>query len=105
MAWEHLMAKELKKRDNREAAPWVLGKVLSPVRTGDSFIGYSYEGPLIVSCCDGEIILKGARLKQLPSPDGEPYYKGQTVALLGNLFGSGPGSQIMLILGEVQDAI
>lgn len=106
MAWEHKMAEEFKKRNNKEGAPWVPGDVLSPIRWEDPVTGYvSFIGPTIVSCCNGEVILKRDRLRQIPQYTGEPYYKGQTVALLGDLFGNGPGSQIMLILGEVQDVI
>lgn len=103
MGWEHLMAKELRKRDNRSPTVWSTGQVLSPTVKRDPNTGEKiYEGPLIVSCADGAVMLQTDRLWQLPTE--ERYHEGQTVALLGDLFG-GAGSQMILILGEVSHAI
>lgn len=102
MAWQHDMARELKKRDNRSTTVWSTGQVLSPTVHTDQETGeVTYSGPLIVSCADGAVMLRADRLWQLPTE--ERYHEGQTVALLGDLFG-GAGSQKILILGVVTRA-
>lgn len=104
MAWEHLMANELKKRDNKSSFVWNTGDVISPVMNIDPENGaVTYDGPLVISCCGGEIMLRSDRLLQLPAE--ERYHAGQKVALLGDLFGGGPGSQRILILGVVTGAV
>lgn len=104
MAWEHLMAQELKRRDNKPSSIWNTGDVISPVMNVDPETGaVTYEGPLIVSCCGGEVMLRSDRLLQLPTE--ERYHAGQRVALLGDLFGGGAGSQRILILGVVTRAV
>lgn len=104
MAWEHLMAQELKKRDNKPSSVWNTGDVISPVMNVDPETeAVTYEGPLIVSCCGGEVMLRSDRLLQLSGDDR--YHAGQKVALLGDLFGGGPGSQRILILGVVTGAV
>lgn len=104
MAWEHLMANELKKRDNKPSSVWNTGDVISPVMNIDPENGkVTYDGPLVISCCGGEVMLRSDRLLQLPAE--ERYHAGQKVALLGDLFGGGPGSQQILILGVVMGAI
>lgn len=104
MAWEHLMAEELKKRDNKQSTVWFTGDVISPVMNVDPETeSVTYEGPLIVSCCGGEVMLRSDRLLQLSGDDR--YHAGQKVALLGDLFGGGPGSQRILILGVVTGAV
>ena len=99
MSWEHALAKEFKKRDNPETnTPWFSGECLSPVMEVDPDTGdVSYEGPLIISCYDGQVILKADRLKVLASAG--QIHDGQTVALLGALFGGAAGSQKILVLG------
>ena len=104
MAWEHLMAKELKKRDKKLSSVWNTGDVISPVMNVDPETeAVTYEGPLIVSCCGGEVMLRSDRLLQLSGDDR--YHAGQKVALLGDLFGGGPGSQRILVLGVVTGAV
>ena len=103
MAWEHRIAKELKKRDNRDSPTWFTGQVLSPVKETDKDGNATYSGETIVSCYDGAVVLKSDRLQQLTG--GARVYAGQTVAMVGNLFGGGPGSQSVLILGAVENAV
>lgn len=104
MSWEHLMAQELKKRDNKPSSVWNIGYVISPVMNIDPETGaVTYDGPLTISCAGGEVMLYSDRLWQL-SRDGR-YHAGQTVALLGDLFGVKPGSQRILILGVVMGAV
>ena len=104
MAWEHLMAQELKKRDDKPSAVWNTGDVISPAMNVDPETEVvTYDGPLIVSCCGGEVMLRSDRLLQLSGDDR--YHAGQKVALLGDLFGGGPGSQRILILGVVTGAV
>lgn len=104
MAWEHLMANELKKRDNKPSSIWNTGDVISPVMNIDPETGaVTYDGPLVISCCSGEVMLRSDRLSQLSGDDR--YHAGQKVALLGDLFGGGPGSQRILILGVVTSAV
>ena len=104
MAWEHLMAQELKKRDNKPSSVWNTGDVISPVMNVDPDTeAVTYEGPLVVSCCGGEVMLRSDRLLQLSGDDR--YHAGQKVALLGDLFGGGPDSQRILILGVVTNAV
>ena len=104
MAWEHLMAQELKKRDNKPSSVWNTGDVISPVmHVNPETEEVTYEGPLIISCCGGEVMLRSDRLLQLSAE--ERYHAGQKVALLGDLFGGGPGAQRILILGVVTNAV
>ena len=104
MAWEHLMAQELKKRDNNPSSVWNTGDVISPVMNVDPETeAVTYDGPLIVSCCGGEVMLRSDRLLQLSGDDR--YHAGQKVALLGDLFGGWPGSQRILVLGVVTGAV
>lgn len=104
MAWDTRMAKELKRRDNKETFSWLRGEVVSPVRSVDPETGKeSFSGPLIISCFDGQVMLQGDRLRQLEGQDR--LYAGQTAALLGNPFSGGSGSQVLLILGVVSNAV
>ena len=82
MGWEHQIAKEFKKRDNPQNYAYFTGDVLSPVpkRLPDGTI--IYEGPTIISCFEGAIMLRSDRLLQIPKADGTPYCAGETVALL-----------------------
>ena len=46
MAWEHEMAKELNRRNNKETFSWLTGKVLSPSRSVDPETGEAtFSGP------------------------------------------------------------
>jgi len=101
MSWEHAIAKEFKKRDNPETdTPWFMGLCLSPVMVTDPETGdVSYVGPLIISCYDGQVMLREDRLKVLASAGR--VHDGQDVALLGALFGGSAGSQKILVLGVV----
>lgn len=104
MAWEHWMAQELKKRDNKPSSVWNTGDVISPVMNIDPENGKAtYDGPLVISCCGGEVMLRADRLWKFTSD--ERYHAGQKVALLGDLFGGGPGSQQILIMGVVTGAV
>lgn len=104
MAWEHLMAEELKKRDNKQSTVWFTGDVISPVMNIDPETEEAtYDGEIVISCSGGEIMLHKDRLSQLASDDR--FHAGQRVAMLGDLFGGGPGSQRILILGVVTDAV
>ena len=104
MAWEHQMAKELNRRNNKETFSWLTGEVLSPIRSVDPETGaVSFSGPLIISCFDGQVMLQGDRLRQLAGQ--ARLYAGQTAALLGNPFSGGSGSQVLLILGVVSNAV
>lgn len=105
MGWEHKIAKEFKKRDNPQNYAWFVGNVLSPIETTDEEGNVTYEGPTIVSCFEGQVMLKRDRLKQIPAADGTPYHQGQRVALAGHPFSSEPGAQKILILGVVTDVI
>lgn len=106
MGWEHKIAKEFKKRDNPVDTAWFSGEVLSPVPADEDDEGnIIYEGPTIISCFEGQVMLKKDRLKQVPMEDGTPYHLGQTVALLGHPFSKEPGGQKILILGVVEDVI
>ena len=80
MSWEHSLAKEFKKRNNKFFAPFLTGKVLSPVRkvVGGRTV---YEGPLLVEIYDGQVRLTADNLTVLQHCG--QLYKGQTVALLG----------------------
>ncbi len=85
MAWEHKLAKELKKRDNSFYQPYLTGKVMSPVRSvvviGDEEI-VTYSGPLVVTIYDGQVRLEQKDLVVLQHCG--QLYKGQTVALIGD---------------------
>lgn len=108
MSWAHDLAREFKGRDNREIHSWFRGDVISPIRReeDDTVI---YEGPLIISCFGGQVMLREDNLQMLAgihSAAGIPrLYKGISVALTGNLFSGDPGSLRVLILGVVQNAI
>ena len=108
MSWEHELAREFRGRDNRTDPAWFRGEVLSPIRReqGGQTI---YEGPLIISCYDGQVMLRSDQLQMLagvPSAAGSPrLYKGISVALTGNLFSGDAGSLKILILGVVQNAV
>ena len=52
---------------------------------------------------DGQVILEADRLKTLAHLD-RVYYP-QEIALLGNPFGGEAGSQSILILGVIKDAV
>jgi hypothetical protein len=85
MAWEHKLAKELKRRDNPFFQPYLTGKVISPTKTvinvgGEQMVTYS--GPLIVTIYDGQVRLNEEQLLVLEHCG--MLYKGQTVALLGD---------------------
>ena len=104
MSWEHDMAKELNSNRNRNDPVWFSGKVLSPSVTGWSEDGTPVlSGSLQVSAYDGQLMLDGSHLRVLTSAGA--VYQGQTVALLGNPFGKSPGSQKILILGVIGDAV
>jgi|GEM_PF-2052034 len=107
MSWEHDMARELRSRDNRTGQAWFSGEVLSPVKTEDDQGRVSYSGPLIVSCMDGQVMLRSGQLKMLAGAAGdeERLHDGMTVALCGNLFSGDPGSLKVLVLGVVQNAV
>ena len=85
MAWEHKLAKELKKRNNSFYQPYLTGDVMSPVRTVtivDDAEVVTYEGPLVVTIYDGQVRLEEKDLVVLEHCG--QLYKGQTVALLGD---------------------
>lgn len=109
MGWEHDMARELRSRDNKTGAAWFRGEVLSPVPQEDEKGEVTYVGPLIVSCFDGQVMLRSEQLMMLagvPAAAGIPrLYKGISVALAGNLFSGDAGSLKILILGVVQNAV
>lgn len=95
MAWEHKLAKELKKRDNAFFQPFLTGTVVSPVRNvviegGEEVV--TYDGPLIITIYDGRARLNESELVVLEHCG--QLYKGQTVALIGD--------QKYIVLGVVQ---
>lgn len=90
MAWDHELAKQLNRGKNTGGPVWFAGEVLSTEE-------------LIISAYDGQIMLRSDRLRK-PEHVGE-LSAGQRVALLGNPFGSAPGSQTVLILGVIGDAV
>lgn len=108
MSWEHDLAREFRGRDNKDFASWYRGEVISPIRHVDDGRTW-YEGPLIISCFGGQVMLRENNLQMLAgihSAAGIPrLYKGISVALTGNLFSGDPGSLRVLILGVVQNAI
>lgn len=108
MSWEHDLAREFKHRDNKTSPSWFRGEVISPIRTVEDGV-VVYEGPLIISCFGGQVMLRENNLQMLAgihSAAGIPrLYKGISVALTGNLFSGDPGSLRVLILGVVQNAI
>lgn len=90
MAWEHKMARELKKRDNPTSPAWMLGVIIS-------------IDPLAVSVAGGAVILRHPDTLSylIPPPSEEPpFEEGQRVAVVGDIFGRGPGSQKALLLGR-----
>lgn len=107
MSWEHDLAREFRGRDNKSGPAWFRGEVLSPIRTvvDDEEI---FEGELIISCYDGQVMLKSGQLQMLagvPAAAGiTRLYKGKSVALAGDLFSGGAGSLQVLILGVVTAA-
>lgn len=109
MSWEHEMARELRSRDNRQGTTWFSGEVISPIKTTDEHGRATYHGPLIISCFDGQVMLREAQLQMLagvPQAAGEPrLHDGMTVALCGDPFSGDPGALRALILGVVQDAV
>ena len=98
MAWEHDMARHFKARDNKPYMVYFTGKVQSPKKVADQYIG-----PLKVSAFDGQVILEADRLKTLAHL--YRVYYPQEIALLGNPFGGEAGSQSILILGVIKDAV
>lgn len=90
MAWEHSLAKELKKRNNKFYSPFLTGKVLSPIRQVVDE-QETFEGSLAVSIYDGQVTLTEDNLMVLQHCG--QLYKGQTVALLGE--------QTFIVLGVV----
>lgn len=91
MAWEHRMAREFKKRDNPISPVWMVG-VITQVSPN-----------LEVSVAGGAVILRHPETLSylIPPPSEEPpFQEGQLVGLVGNIFGSGPGSQKALLLGR-----
>lgn len=108
MSWEHDLAREFKGRDNKDQAAWYRGEVISPIRIVEDGV-VTYEGPLIISCFGGQVMLKEPQLQMLAgihSAAGIPrLYKGISVALTGDVFSGDPGSLRVLILGVVQNAI
>lgn len=108
MSWEHDLAREFKGRDNKDHAAWFRGEVISPIKK--TVDGQTvYEGELIISCYDGQVMLRAPQLQMLagvPAAAGIPrLYKGISVALTGSLFSGDPGSLRVLILGVVQNAL
>lgn len=94
MAWEHKLAKELKRRDNPFFQPFLTGKVTSPVKHVTNIGGeqiITYDGPLIVTIYDGQVRLNEDNLLVLEHCG--MLYAGQTVALLGD--------QKFIVLGVV----
>lgn len=108
MSWEHDLAREFRGRDNKTGPSWFRGEVLSPIRRSDGAGGWIYEGELIVSCYDGQVMLRKDQLQMLagaPAAAGIPrLYKGISIALTGNLFSGEAGSLQALILGVVTAA-
>lgn len=108
MSWEHDLAREFRGRDNKSSPAWFRGEVISPIRWWDED-HWEYEGPLIISCFGGQVMLKSGQLQSLagvPAAAGiERLYNGVSVALTGNLFSGDPGALKVLILGVVQDAV
>ena len=109
MAWQHVLARELKARNNRPRPAWFRGEVISPIRKVDELGRVTYEGPLIISCYDGQVMLRAGQLKQLAgiAADAgiERLYQGHSVALTGDVFAGQPGSLQILILGVIEDAV
>lgn len=102
MAWEHLIARQLKAGQAPSSPAWFAGDVVSPTRHVDPTTGkVTLSGPLIVSCYKGEVMLQGSRLRKLGYIGGEDLYEGLTVALLGDVFSGWAGSQTVLILGVI----
>lgn len=91
MAWEHKMAEEFKKRNNKEGPVWMIGTILS-------------TSPMTVSVLGGQVILKHPEtLNYIPPPVCpyfQPYTVGETVAVVGNVFGDTPGSKVALFVGR-----
>lgn len=102
MAWNHTLAKELKKRDNPEVYAYFVGRVLSPKKVILPDGTVTYVGPIIISCFEGQVILKKDRLMQLEIAGTVD--DTMEVALLGDPFSNTPGGQMILILGEIIEA-
>ena len=103
MAWEHKIAEQLNRGQKKGGMTWFSGQVLSPCpvlhSNPDGTTSIVYEGPLIVSCFAGSVMLQGSRLTQFA--EQTQLVQGMTVALLGDLFSHEAGSQKILILGEI----
>ena len=82
MAWEHKMAEEFKKRNNKEGPVWMIGTILS-------------TSPMTVSVLGGQVILEHPKTLNFP-----PYEPGQRVAIVGNVLGDTPGSSVALFVGR-----
>lgn len=91
MAWEHKMAEEFKKRNNKEGPVWMIGTILS-------------TSPMTVSVLGGQVILEHPKtlnyIPPPPCPYFPPYEPGQRVAIVGNVFGDTPGSSVALFVGR-----
>lgn len=105
MAWEHDIAREFKKRNNPQNYAYFTGEVLSPVAVRLPNGTVIYQGPTIISCFDGAIMLREDRLLQVPKGDGTPYCAGETVALLGHPFDRQAGGQKILIAGVAEHVV
>ena len=103
MGWEHKIAKEFKKRDNPQTYAWFSGTVLSPKKIVMPDGSVYFQGPTIISCFDGQVMLKKDRLYKLE--ESEQVSLPQKVALLGNPFSHDPGSQKILVLGAIEDVV
>jgi len=90
MSWEHDMARTLRDRDNRPATAWFSGTVAS-------------VSPLVVSCHDGQVMLRNAQLVRLAG--GGQLTQGDEVALCGDPFSGAPGALRVLILGVIDHAV
>ena len=106
MGWEHQIAKEFKKRDNPQNYAYFTGDVLSPVpkRLPDGTI--IYEGPTIISCFEGAIML--AVRPAAADPQGRrhpPTARGRRWPCWGTLFDRQAGGQQILIAGVAQHVV
>lgn len=86
MSWDHELARSLRQRDNRPATAWFSGTVET-------------ASPLVVSCCDGQVMLRGAQLVRLAGAG--TLAAGDQVALCGDPFSGDPGALKILVLGVV----
>lgn len=105
MGWKHEMARAMKGAGKGGAPVWFQGEVLSPVKIEE----HVYEGPLVISCFDGQVMLRQAQLMQLAGAaedaGEERLHDGMSVALLGDPFSGNPGALKILILGVVGNAV